>query len=456
MQPPAPPSGSSPPSADDFLKAILRSGLLDQAQLEDALRTVPGVDRGDARAIAEHFIRDGHLSRFQANKLLKGASVGLVLGPYQVLAPLGKGGMGTVYLARDGRSGQLVALKVLAPKRARNEARVRARFLREMEMSQRVSHPHLAWTYEAGQIQGVYYIAMEYIPGKSLYRLIAEGGPLPFPRAARLMAEVAAALEHAHNQGLIHRDLKPSNILVTPHDHAKVLDLGLALIEGERGTDVRVVGGQGYIVGTMDYIAPEQATDPTKADRRSDVYSLGCTLYFALTGRPPFPGGTSKEKILKHRTEEPEPLLKLRPDLPTGFAELVHKMMAKDPDQRFPSAVAAEEELERWANGEPSEPLDRPDDDSYIETVTQLQRVEPSQEYSYPELPAVPVVRVVELDEIGEDEPRSSPGSRSTLPLAETRPQPPGQRLAQAIFLGLVLVFFGLFVAGLLILWQHL
>jgi eukaryotic-like serine/threonine-protein kinase len=455
MQPPAPPSGSSPLSADDFLKAILRSGLLDQAMLKEALRSVPRDDRGDARAVAEHFIKAGHLSRFQADKLLKGAAVGLVLGPYQVLAPLGKGGMGTVYLARDGRGGQLVALKVLAPKKARNEERMKARFLREMEMSQRVSHPHLAWTYEAGQIQGVYYIAMEYIPGKSLYRVVAEGGPLPVPRAARLMAEVAAALEHAHNQGLIHRDLKPSNILVTPHDHAKVLDLGLALIEGEQGADKRVIGGQGYIVGTMDYIAPEQSTDATKADRRSDVYSLGCTLYFALTGRPPFPGGTSKEKIQKHRTEEPEPILSLRPDLPLGFANLVHRMMAKDPDERFPSAVAAEEELERWANGEPVAPLDRPEDDSYVEAVTTLQRTEPSQEYSYPDLPAVPVVRVVELDEIGDDEPGS--GSRPSLPaIAVEPPRPPGYRLTKAIIFGLVLTLFGLAAAGLLILWQRL
>src|SRR5204863_3225714 len=124
------------------------------------------------------------------------------------------------------------------------------------------------YTYEVGVLQGVYYIAMEYIPGQSLYRLVHEQGPLPVPRAAHLFAEVAAALDHAHGQGLIHRDLKPSNILVTPHDHAKVLDLGLALVQGEEGGDREVVGGQGYVVGTMDYIAPEQADDPTGVDPR--------------------------------------------------------------------------------------------------------------------------------------------------------------------------------------------
>src|SRR5262249_29933104 len=145
------------------------------------------------------------------NKLLQGTAMGLVLGPFHVLSPIGRGGMGTVYLARDSRSDQLLALKVLPPKRAREEPRILARFRREMEMCQRVAHPHLAWTYGVGFCQGVYYLAMEYIPGKSLFRIVADQGPLKVPRAARLFAEVASALEHTHQQGLIHRDLKPSN-----------------------------------------------------------------------------------------------------------------------------------------------------------------------------------------------------------------------------------------------------
>ena len=147
------------------------------------------------------------------------------------------------------------------------------------------------------------------------------------------MAEVASALEHAHNQGLIHRDLKPSNIMITPNDHAKVLDLGLALMQGEQA-DLSVIGGQGYIVGTMDYIAPEQTADASKVDARCDVYALGCTLYFALTGQPPFPGGTNREKIQRHRREKPTPLAELRPDLPKGFVALVERLMEKDPRGR--------------------------------------------------------------------------------------------------------------------------
>src|SRR5207253_1916620 len=216
---------------------------------------------------------------------------------------------------RDVRSHLLVALKVLPPKRAREEERVLTRFRREMEMCQRVAHPHLAWAYEVGVCQGVYYIAMEYIPGRSLYRLVNDEGPLEISRAARLFAEVASALDHAHCQGLIHRDLKPSNIMITPHDHAKVLDLGLALVQGEDLSEREVIGGQGYVVGTMDYIAPEQTEDASRVDPRSDIYALGCSLYFALTGRPPFPGGTALQKIQRHRTEHAPPCVQVNPNV---------------------------------------------------------------------------------------------------------------------------------------------
>ncbi len=354
-------TGDSPPSAEQFLRCVLRSGLIARDDLQAALRGVAREQRDDAVALAEHLMRQGKLTRFQAGKLLGGVCQGLILGPFRILTPLGKGGMGTVFLVRDERSDQLVALKVLPPRLARTEERMVARFRREMEMSQKVAHPHLAWTYEVGEHHGVHYIAMEYIPGRTLSRLVTEEGPLHWKRAARLCAEVASGLEHAHNQGLIHRDLKPSNIQITPRDHAKVLDLGLALAHGEQG-DTMVVGGQGYIVGSMDYIAPEQTLDAVGVDRRCDIYSLGCTLYFALTGRPPFPGGTSKEKIYRHRSEEPTPLAALLPSLPGGFVALVERMMCKDPAGRPPSAVAVEEELRAWASGEVVQPLDRPEE----------------------------------------------------------------------------------------------
>jgi serine/threonine protein kinase len=357
------------PTAEDFLRNVLRSRLLGREDLKASLRGVPRERRDDPEALADHLVRNGKLTRFQAGKLLRGISEGLVLGHFRVLAPIGKGGMGTVFLVRDTRSEQLVALKILPPKLARTEERMVARFRREMELSQKVAHPHLAWTYEVGEFRGVPYIAMEYIQGRTLSRIVNEDGPLAVPRAARLMAEVASGLAHAHAQGLIHRDLKPGNILVTPRDHAKVLDLGLALIHGEVVEDSMVVGGQGYIVGTMDYIAPEQTYDAAGVDPRCDLYSLGCTLYFAVSGRTPFGAGTSKEKIQKHRRETPTPLAELVPALPPGFVALVERLMAKDPDRRPASAEEAECELRYWASGDVEQPPDSAPDVSLDETT---------------------------------------------------------------------------------------
>ncbi|HWG42583.1 MAG TPA: serine/threonine-protein kinase [Gemmataceae bacterium] len=392
-----PPPDADAPTVEGFLKTVLKSGLLDRAQLQDALRDVPKEQRDDPHALAEHLVRKGKLSRFQAGKILRGTGKGLLLGHFQVLSPIGRGGMSTVYLARDERSGELVALKLLPPSRWRNEERLLARFQREMELSRRVAHPHLAWTYESGICQRVYYLAMEYIPGKNLARVVAGGGPLSVPRAARLMAEAASGLEHAHNQGLIHRDLKPSNIMVTPNDHAKVLDLGLALMQGEKAEE-RVIGGQGYIVGTMDYIAPEQTTDSAAVDGRADIYSLGCTLYFALTGQPPFPGGTSRDKVMRHRGEEPTPLLRLAPCVPPGFARLIQQMMAKNPAERPSSAVAVEEELRAWATDDTMLPLDCREDAYYEQSIAVLQEAEPSAEYNLPSISAPEVDLSAEID----------------------------------------------------------
>ncbi len=376
----APPLSAEPPTVERFFKAVLRSGLLDRAKLQTTLRELSPDRRDDAEAVADHLVKIGVLSRFQAHKLLQGMPAGLVLGPFQILAPIGKGGMGTVYLARDVRGGQLQALKVLTPKKARESERLLCRFRREMEMCQRVAHPHIAWTCDVGVCQGVYYIAMEYIPGKSLYRIVIDTGPLETSRAARLFAEIAEALDHAHHQGLIHRDLKPSNIQVTPNDHAKLLDLGLAIMQGESASAREVVGGQGYVVGTMDYIAPEQAQDAMGVDPRSDIYALGSTLYFALTAKPPFPGGTTLEKLKRHRAAEPPPIEQLNPRVPAGFASLVRRMMAKRPEDRFPTAHAVREALQSWVNGEPAKPLDRPGDTQYERAIHEIETAEPERD----------------------------------------------------------------------------
>jgi eukaryotic-like serine/threonine-protein kinase len=383
-------------SVEEFLKTVLRSGLLDRRRLDAVLAAAPPGQRETAKALADYMVRNGRLSRYQARKLLRGAFVGLLLGPYQVLAPIGKGGMGVVYLARDERDGRLAALKVLSPRKA--EGRMLARFRREMQISRKVSHPNVALTYDSGEYNGAHYIAMEYIPGKNLYRLVMAEGPLRTARAARLFAEVASGLHHAHDIGLIHRDLKPSNIMVTPHDHAKVLDLGLAIIQGEKVVDPAITGGQGYIVGSMDYIAPEQTNDAVKVDRRSDVYGLGCCLYFAVSGKPPFPGGTNADKIHCHRTQEPAPLLRLNPQLPPAFVQIVRRMMAKDPARRYQTAQAVADDLRAWAAGEAVQPMDNPEDADFLEAVAVLQAAEPSTDFTLTNLGVVDWKKAVAED----------------------------------------------------------
>src|SRR4051812_21826867 len=215
------PGPAAESTVERFLLAVERSGLLPADAVRQTAAAAPAAARADPQLLADHFVRLGRLSHFQARTLLAGTAAGLVLGPYQFVMPIGRGGMGTVYLARDSRSPKLLALKVLPPKKARRQDRLLARFRREMDLSRRVAHPNLTKTFDVGLAQGVYYIAMEYIAGQSLYRLVATGGPLPVGRAAKLFAQAAAGLEHAHAVNLIHRDLKPSNIMVTPRDQVK-------------------------------------------------------------------------------------------------------------------------------------------------------------------------------------------------------------------------------------------
>ncbi len=358
-------------AVDDFLRKVLRSGLVKRDELRTTLRTMPIERREEVVAIADHLIRADKLTRFQTHKILQGVTVGLVLGPYHLLTPLGRGGMGTVYLARDSRSGAFVALKILPPKIARTEERLLVRFQREMELSQKIKHPHLARAVEVGVFQNVHYIAMEYIPGQTLYRLVAGQGTLPVARAAHLFTEVASALAHAHGQNVIHRDLKPSNIMVTPHDHAKVLDLGLAFTEGEEVDDKEVVGGKGYIVGSIDYMAPEQTRDPTGVDNRADLYALGCCMYFALTGKPPFPDGSVYEKVRAHRHETPAPVRSKNPQVPEAFADIVHRLLAKLPADRYASAIEVAYALEAW-QAHDGQPLDAPGDADFQRAVREI------------------------------------------------------------------------------------
>jgi tRNA A-37 threonylcarbamoyl transferase component Bud32/DNA-binding beta-propeller fold protein YncE len=259
---------------------------------------------------------------------------------YRVVRLLGSGGMGTVYEAEHRVMQRLVALKVI--KRAYTaSAAMLERFRREVRAAARLSHPNVVATYDAEDAGETHFLVMEYGEGTDLGRLVQERGPLPVDRACKYVRQAALGLQYAFEQGMVHRDLKPRNLMLTPDGRVKILDFGLARFASE-AADAAGVTGTGIVLGSVDYIAPEQADHARQADIRSDIYSLGCTLYHLLAGQPPFPTGTLLQKVMAHVKKKPQPLTELRPDLPEGIMPVLERMMAKSPNHRYqtPAEVA--------------------------------------------------------------------------------------------------------------------
>lgn len=347
------------PAVAAFASVVVKSRLADRPAVDALLKLAPI----DPDTLAEQLRAAGLLTRFQAEKLLAGRWQGLVVGPYQLLCPIARGGSGIVYLARDTRrpSGQsiprVVALKVLSPQRAKAEPRTLARFRREMDLGPRIPpHPHLVRTFDSGEDAGVHYIALSYVPGKTVRGTVNADGPMSVAKATRAFADVARGLHAAHVAGFIHRDVKPSNVILSASGRGTLLDFGFALRRGETPTaaDAEVVGGHGYTLGTVDYLPPEQATNAVAVGAETDIYSLGCSLYLALAARPPFPAASAREKIRLHQTADPLPLVALNGNVPAGLSAMIGWLMNKRPEQRPQSAEMVAEELERWA--EPAVP----------------------------------------------------------------------------------------------------
>jgi serine/threonine protein kinase len=310
----------------------------------------------DAKALAAELLKLGWLSPYQVNQLLQGKGQELQLGSYLLLERLGEGGAGQVFKARHQMMNRLIALKLIR-KELLSDTEAVQRFYREIQVVSKLNHPNVVRAYDAGAVGGTHFLAMEFIEGSDLGRLVKQGGPLPVLQACEYIRQAALGLQYAHERGVVHRDIKPHNMIISAREGlVKVADLGLArlprAVSGEVTAILSGAGGTGTLtpenavmMGTADYLAPEQAVDFHKADIRADIYSLGCSLYFLLTGQPPFPGGTLATKVARHLQTEPPRIEQVRRDVPAELSSVLRRMLAKRPEQRYPTPGAVAQAL---------------------------------------------------------------------------------------------------------------
>jgi serine/threonine protein kinase len=333
-----------------FRRSALASGLLSVEQILEAEKSLRAVGSAVGTWIeiaddqlAAKLVEMGRLNHWQAEQLKVGRSK-FNLGPYQILDSIGQGGMGQVFKAEHRLMGRVVAIKVLPRHRSTPDAI--ASFTREIRAQARFDHENLVRAFDAGHDGNVYFLVTEFVPGADLRKLVRARGKLSMQDAATIISQAARGLAHAHSRGMVHRDVKPGNLLVTPGGQTKVSDLGLA---GFLGVDDPGDPRAGRIVGTADYLSPEHITAPSNLSPASDVYSLGCTLYYAVTGKVPFPGGTSRDKARRHCEETPLNPRRFNLDLSDEFIDVIAAMMEKDPERRLRSAEEVVARLAPWA-----------------------------------------------------------------------------------------------------------
>ena len=314
-------------TADEFLSVLEKSELLESKQLAEVLREYRNGE--DAAAVARTLVQQELLTRWQAAQLLAGRS-SFFLGKYKLIELLGRGGMGGVFLGEHTTMNRRVALKILSRKIGKDPASLE-RFLSEARAIATLDHPNIVQAYSVDHESDRYFIVMEYIDGRDLQQVVEEDGPLDFETAADYIRQAAEGLSHGHGRKMIHCDIKPSNLLVNNQGVVKIVDMGLPRLTGDEEDADQ---DDDRVLGTVDYLAPEQALKEPDFDHRADVYSLGCTFYFLLTGHPPFPEGLLHERLMKHQAMEPTSIVQERPDTPADLEALCQKMMAKRPQDR--------------------------------------------------------------------------------------------------------------------------
>lgn len=326
------------------------SGLLTKEQIAEAIAALASqedesptpIETISDEDLAAKLVEMETLTPYQASQLQSGRTK-LNLGPYTITDWIGQGGMGQVFKAVHTMMGRECAIKVLPLAKATPDAI--ENFTREIRTQAQLDHTNLVRAYDAGHDGNVHYLVTEFVPGTDLRQLVRRQGPLTMQQAANVTVQSALGLDYAHERGLIHRDVKPGNILVTPGGVAKVSDLGLAGFIHEAEDDPRA----GKIVGTADYLSPEQIQDPATITSVSDIYSLGCTLYYAISGKVPYPGGTTTDKARRHCEETPWHPRRFNPEISEEFVEIIADMMEKDPGSRIQTAAEVASRLEPWA-----------------------------------------------------------------------------------------------------------
>jgi eukaryotic-like serine/threonine-protein kinase len=340
----------------EFLALLGSSELIEPDRLARIVEKLDLDNAPTAKEAARRLVKSSVLTAFQAERLLHGRYRGFFIGDYRVQNLLGSGGMGSIFQAIDTKTGDRVALKVLNDA-AKNDAGMLARFELEAAAGGRLNHPDIVRTYKVDQTSHVAYVVMEYVEGINLHELTVLHGTKKWPQVCDFILQAARGLHHAHQHGVIHRDVKPSNLLVATDGRVRILDFGLALLDGATSEDefsLAMIFGHDCL-GTADYMPPEQSRDSHEVGPRADVYSLGCTFYYALTGSPPFAGENNAQKIAAHKTKRlPDPR-KVVPDLPDEVLRIVVRMMAKDPADRFGSMAEVVDALAPFAKRGPLE-----------------------------------------------------------------------------------------------------
>jgi serine/threonine protein kinase len=308
------------------------SGIVTQRKLENFIP--PKAHPKSVEELVAELVKQNQLTKFQARQVAAGKAKSLIVGGYTIVDKIGAGGMGQVFKAHHRRMDRIVAVKVL-PSRVNSDPAAIARFEREAKAAAKLLHPNIVTAFDADQANGIHFLVMEYVEGRDLSRLVKKNGPFPVGEAANYVLQAARGLEYAHKHGVIHRDMKPANLLLTSEGTIKILDLGLARIDSDNGPDTADLTGTKDMMGTIDYMAPEQALKAKYADARADIYSLGCTLYYLIAGKAAYQGETMMAKLLAHREDSIPSLKGCQSDVSDELEAVFTKMVAKQIEDRY-------------------------------------------------------------------------------------------------------------------------